>query len=190
MMFRSRNTKWNFLNFKPGLVGGHCIGVDPYYLIYKAQELGYHAHVINSGRYVNDGMSVYVVKETVNGLIAMDKDIAKCNVLIMGTTFKENVEDIRNSKVVDLLKEFKSYGVRVDVTDPRANSEELIKEYGFGLVDKVGNDYDAVILAVHHKEYENYDEDYFVSICKEKAMFIDIKGLYKRRIQKLKYWSL
>ncbi|NNC84748.1 MAG: nucleotide sugar dehydrogenase [Bacteroidia bacterium] len=189
-VLEAANTKWNFLNFRPGLVGGHCIGVDPYYLIYKAQELGYHAHVINSGRYVNDTMAVYVVKETVKGLIAMDKDLAKCKVLIMGTTFKENVEDIRNSKVVDLLKEFVSYGVHVDVTDPRADSDELKKEYGFGLVDKVADDYDAIILAVRHKEYENYDENYFASICKEKAMFIDIKGLYKRQINKLKYWSL
>lgn len=189
-VLEAANTKWNFLNFRPGLVGGHCIGVDPYYLIYKAQELGYHAHVINSGRYVNDGMSVYVVKETVKGLIAMDKDLSKCKVLVMGTTFKENVEDIRNSRVVDLHKEFKSYGVHVDVTDPRANSKELQKEYGFGLVDKIDSDYDAIILAVNHKEYENYNEDYFISICKEKAMFIDIKGLYKRQINKLKYWSL
>ena len=176
-VLEAASTKWNFLNFRPGLVGGHCIGVDPYYLIYKAQELGYHAHVINSGRYVNDGMSVYVVKETVKGLIAMEKDISKCKVLIMGTTFKENVEDIRNSKVVDLLKEFKSYGVQVDVTDPRANSDELIKEYGFGLVDKVAADYDAVILAVNHKEYNNFNEDYFISICKDKGNVYRYKGI-------------
>jgi UDP-N-acetyl-D-galactosamine dehydrogenase len=152
-VLEAAGTKWNFLRFFPGLVGGHCIGVDPYYLTYKAQEVGYHAQVINSGRYVNDSMGFYVAKQTVKKLIAMGKDISKSKVLVMGATFKEDVEDIRNSKVVDVISEFKSYGVHVDVIDPRANSEELKHEYGFELTAKPSNDYDAIVVAVNHAEY-------------------------------------
>src|SRR5439155_21665716 len=114
-VLEAAGTKWNFLKFMPGLVGGHCIGVDPYYLTYKAQELGYHSQVINSGRYVNDSMGFYVAKQTVKKLIALGKDIVKTKVLVMGATFKENVEDIRNSKVSDVIQEFKSFGVNIEV---------------------------------------------------------------------------
>src|SRR5205085_5506725 len=114
-VLEAAGTKWNFLKFMPGLVGGHCIGVDPYYLTYKAQELGYHSQVINSGRYVNDSMGFYVAKQTVKKLIALGKDVSKSKVLVMGATFKENVEDIRNSKVADVVKELVSYGVSVEV---------------------------------------------------------------------------
>src|SRR6187455_3585147 len=124
-VLEAAGTKWNFLKFQPGLVGGHCIGVDPYYLTYKAQELGYHAQVINSGRYVNDSMGFYVAKQTVKKIIAVGKDVSKAKALVMGATFKENVDDIRNSKVSDVVNEFKSYGVSVDVIDPRADSHEL-----------------------------------------------------------------
>ncbi len=189
-VLEAASTKWNFLNFKPGLVGGHCIGVDPYYLTYKAQELGYHSQVINSGRYVNDSMGFYVAKQTVKKLIAHGKDVNKCRVLIMGATFKEDVEDIRNSKVADVVNEFRSYGVTIEVTDPHASTEELMEEYGFGLVDKPGTGYDAIVVAVNHKEYLNLDESYFIGIASEKAVIVDLKGILKNKITKLTYWSL
>jgi UDP-N-acetyl-D-glucosamine/UDP-N-acetyl-D-galactosamine dehydrogenase len=183
-------TKWNFLKFQPGLVGGHCIGVDPYYLTYKAQELGYHAQVINSGRYVNDSMGFYVAKQTVKKIIAKGKDVSKSKVLILGATFKENVEDIRNSKVADVVKELLSYGVSVEVTDPKADSDELKHEYGFGLVPSIGKDYDAIILAVSHLEFIQYDEAYFKTIAAKDAIVVDLKGMFKGKIKDLTYWSL
>jgi UDP-N-acetyl-D-galactosamine dehydrogenase len=189
-VLEAAGTKWNFLKFIPGLVGGHCIGVDPYYLTYKAQELGYHAQVINSGRYVNDSMGFYIAKQTVKKLIAKGKDISKSKVLVMGSTFKEDVEDIRNSKVADVVSEFKSYGVQLEITDPRASSSELKHEYGFELINKIGNDYDAVVVAVNHKEYIHLNEEYFLSICKPDAILVDLKGIFRSKIKKLTYWSL
>ncbi len=182
-------TKWNFLKFSPGLVGGHCIGVDPYYLTHKAEALGYHARVINSGRYVNDSMGFYVAKNTVKKIIASGKNISKSKVLVMGATFKEDVSDIRNSKVADVVKELKSFGVKVDITDPHADSAELKHEYGFGL-NNVGKGYDAVIVAVNHKEYLTLDEKYFISIMSPKGVLTDVKGIYKGKVKKLTYWSL
>jgi UDP-N-acetyl-D-galactosamine dehydrogenase len=189
-VLEAAGTKWNFLKFKPGLVGGHCIGVDPYYLTYKAQELGYHSQVINSGRYVNDSMGFYVAKQTVKKMIAMGKDIVKVKVLVMGATFKEDVEDIRNSKVADVINEFRSYGVNTEVIDPHADSHELMEEYGFGLVEKAGKDYDAVVVAVNHKEYLSLDESYFKQICAPEAVIIDLKGILRGKISGFKYWSL
>jgi len=183
-------TKWNFMRFQPGLVGGHCIGVDPYYLTYKAQELGYHAQVINSGRYVNDSMGFYVAKQTVKKIVATGKDLTKAKVLVMGATFKENVEDIRNSKVADVVKELLSYGVSVEVTDPRANNAELKEEYGFELVPEIGKNYDAVIVAVNHNEYVNYDEAFFKEITSKDALIVDLKGIYKGKLKGISYWSL
>lgn len=189
-VLEAAGTKWNFLKFMPGLVGGHCIGVDPYYLTYKAAEKGYHAQVINSGRYVNDSMGFYVAKQTVKKLIALGKDIAKSKVLVMGATFKEDVEDIRNSKVADVVSEFKSYGVNVEVTDPYANSDELMHEYGYDLVPSIGKNYDAVVVAVNHKPYMSYDEKYFQSICASDAVIVDLKGILRGKIKTLNYWSL
>lgn len=189
-VLEAAGTKWNFLKFMPGLVGGHCIGVDPYYLTYKAAEKGYHAQVINSGRYVNDSMGFYVAKQTVKKLIALGKDIAKSKVLVMGATFKEDVEDIRNSKVADVVSEFKSYGVNVEVTDPYASSEELMHEYGYELVPSIGKNYDAVVVAVNHKPYTGYDEKYFQSICATDAVIVDLKGILRGKIKTLNYWSL
>jgi UDP-N-acetyl-D-galactosamine dehydrogenase len=189
-VLEAAGTKWNFLRFFPGLVGGHCIGVDPYYLTYKAQEVGYHAQVINSGRYVNDSMGFYVAKQTVKKLIAMGKDISKSKVLVMGATFKEDVEDIRNSKVVDVISEFKSYGVHVDVIDPRASSEELKHEYGFELTAKPSNDYDAIVVAVNHSEYNELIEEDFKKMTNEKAIVVDLKGILRGKIKDLSYWSL
>lgn len=182
-------TKWNFLKFFPGLVGGHCIGVDPYYLTHKAESLGYHARVINSGRYVNDSMGFYVAKTTVKKIIAAGKNISKSKVLIMGATFKEDVSDIRNSKVSDIVKELKSFGVKVEIVDPHAKNEELKHEYGFGL-SKLGKGYDGVIVAVNHQEYKKLDEKYFKSILSNKGVLVDVKGIYRNDIKGITYWSL
>ena len=188
-VLEAAGTKWNFLKFFPGLVGGHCIGVDPYYLTYKAEALGYHARVINSGRYVNDSMGFYVAKTTVKRIIAAGKNISKSKVLIMGATFKEDVSDIRNSKVADIVKELKSFGVKVEIVDPHADSKELDHEYGFGL-NKLGKGYDGVIVAVNHQEYKTLDEKYFKSISSPKGVLVDIKGMYRGKIKDLTYWSL
>jgi UDP-N-acetyl-D-galactosamine dehydrogenase len=189
-VLEAAGTKWNFLRFVPGLVGGHCIGVDPYYLTYKAQELGYHAQIINSGRYVNDSMGFYIAKQTVKRLIAKGKEPSKSKVLVMGATFKEDVEDIRNSKVADVVNELKSYGVSVDVIDPRASSEDLKHEYGFELIKEPGNNYDAVIVAVNHKQYIDLPESYFLERCGGEGLLVDIKGIYRNKIKKMQYWSL
>jgi len=189
-VLEAAGTKWNFLKFSPGLVGGHCIGVDPYYLTYKAEAVGYHARIINSGRYVNDSMGFYIAKNTVKKIIAARKDINKSCVLVMGATFKENVSDIRNSKVADVVKELKSYSVNVEVVDPHASSQEMKHEYGFGLVDKIGKGYDAVIIAVNHKEYLDLDENYFKSILSDGGILVDVKGIYRNKIKNLPYWSL
>ena len=188
-VLEAAGTKWNFLKFFPGLVGGHCIGVDPYYLTYKAEALGYHARVINSGRYVNDSMGFYVAKTTVKRIIAAGKNISKSKVLIMGATFKEDVSDIRNSKVADIVKELKSFGVKVEIVDPHADTNELDHEYGFGL-NKLGKGYDGVIVAVNHQEYKTLDEKYFKSISSAKGVLVDIKGMYRGKIKDLTYWSL
>lgn len=184
-------TKWNFLKFSPGLVGGHCIGVDPYYLTHKAQQAGYHSKVITSGRYVNDSMGFYIAKQTVKKVIAQGKHIQESRVLIMGATFKEDVSDIRNTKVVDIINELKSYQMQVDIVDPYASSEEMNQEYGIPLTEKIRADYDAIIVAVNHKEYLNLDENYFKSIMKNgQGVFIDVKGIYTKKITDLVYWSL
>ncbi len=189
-VLEAAGTKWNFLRFSPGLVGGHCIGVDPYYLTHKAQQAGYHAKIINSGRYVNDSMGFYIGKQTVKKIIIQGKSIQDARVLVMGATFKEDVSDIRNSKVIDVVTELKSFQVNVDLVDPHASSQEMQHEYGVGLVE-IGKDYDAIILAVNHKEYRNLDETYFKSLLKDgKGVFVDIKGMYKGKIQDLEYWSL
>ncbi len=189
-VLEAAGTKWNFLKFSPGLVGGHCIGVDPYYLTHKAEELGYHAQVINSGRTVNDSMGSYVANETVKNIIAAKKNISESRVLVMGATFKENVSDIRNSKVSDIIKEFKSYGVHVDVVDAYADSDELKHEYGFELAKEIGKGYDAVAVCVNHKEYVNLNETYFKSILSNGGILVDVKGIYRNKIKELTYWSL
>lgn len=188
-VLEAAGTKWNFLKFFPGLVGGHCIGVDPYYLSFKAKELGIHAQIINAGRSINDSMSIHVATKTVKKLIAAGKIINQTRVLLMGTTFKENVSDIRNSKVADIVKELQSFGVTVDAVDPYADSDEMMHEYGFGLTQPSGF-YDAIIVAVNHKEYLNLPEDYFVKLSNNMGIFVDVKGIYRNKISKLTYWSL
>jgi UDP-N-acetyl-D-galactosamine dehydrogenase len=189
-VLEAAGTKWNFLRFSPGLVGGHCIGVDPYYLTHKAQQAGYHAKIINSGRYVNDSMGFYIGKQTTKKIIAQGKHIQDAKVLVMGATFKEDVSDIRNSKVIDVVNELKSFQVKVDLVDPHASSAEMEHEYGVGLVE-IGKNYDAIIVAVNHKDYKNLDEAYFKSLMKDnQGVFVDIKGIYKDKIKDLEYWSL
>jgi UDP-N-acetyl-D-galactosamine dehydrogenase len=189
-VIEAAGTKWNFLKYTPGLVGGHCIGVDPYYLTHKAATLGYHAKVINAGRYVNDSMGFYVGKQTVKKILALGKNILHARVLLMGATFKEDVADIRNSKVVDVYKELISFGVEVDVVDPQASSDELMHEYGFGLSKEPTDKYDAVIVAVSHEEYRSMTETDFKKLMPEDGVLVDLKSLYKGKINDLSYWSL
>jgi UDP-N-acetyl-D-galactosamine dehydrogenase len=189
-VLEAAGTKWNFLKFQPGLVGGHCIGVDPYYLTYKANELGYDAEVILAGRNINDNMAKYVAKKVVQHLIKNMGDVKKAKVLVKGATFKENVSDIRNSKVADVVKALQSYYVNVEVHDPHADSDELKHEYGFGLVKEIANDYDAVIVTVPHNDYKALDENYFKKITKPNALIADLKGIYRNKISQLNYWSL
>ena len=189
-VLEAAGTKWNFLKFYPGLVGGHCIGVDPYYLVYKASELKYHTQIISAGRFINDTMGGYIAKKLVKKLINMGKGILGARVLVMGMTFKENVADIRNSKVVDIINELKDFGVDVDVVDAYADSEEVKQMYGFGLIEKPRNNYDAVIVAVSHDAYKELDEKYFMSLTYDNAVLVDVKGMYRGMINELKYWSL
>jgi UDP-N-acetyl-D-galactosamine dehydrogenase len=189
-VLEAAGTKWNFLKFFPGLVGGHCIGVDPYYLTYKSEQLGYKSRVILSGRIINDEMASYVVKKTIQTIIKSGADVSKSKVLVMGTTFKENVSDIRNSKIADLVKELKAYSVKVDVVDPHADHEELMHEYGYGLTSEVSKGYDAVIVAVNHKEYANYNTEYFNSILAANGLVVDLKGIYRNKLENINYWSL
>lgn len=189
-VLEAAGTKWNFLNFKPGLVGGHCIGVDPYYLTHKAKQLGYHAQIINSGRFVNDSMGGYTAKQTVKKMIAKGKNINQCRVLIMGATFKENVSDIRNSKVVDVVNELKSFSVDVDVIDPHASNEEVQHEYKFELASAAKGPYDAVIVAVNHDEYSQLSQDDFAELLNGDGVFVDLKGIYRGKIDRWQYWSL
>jgi UDP-N-acetyl-D-glucosamine/UDP-N-acetyl-D-galactosamine dehydrogenase len=189
-VLEAAGTKWNFLKFMPGLVGGHCIGVDPYYLTYKSEELGYQSRVILAGRIINDEMPAYVVKKAVQDLIKNGTDISKSKVLVMGITFKENVSDIRNSKVADVVKELKSYSINVHVVDEHASSDEVQHEYGFALTTQTDTDYDAVIVAVNHKKYALLTEQDFEKMCKPNALFVDIKGSYRNQIKNMRYWSL
>lgn len=189
-VLEAAGTKWNFLKFYPGLVGGHCIGVDPYYLSYKAKALGYHPQMIDSGRFTNDSMGRYIGKQTVKKIIAAGKNPTHSRVLIMGITFKENVTDIRNSKVVDVIKELVDFNVSVDIIDPGANAHEVKEEYGLEMKKKPEGKYDAVIVAVSHKEYIDLDERILAPLLTGKGIIIDIKGILRGRIKKHTYWSL
>jgi UDP-N-acetyl-D-galactosamine dehydrogenase len=189
-VLEAAGTKWNFLKFFPGLVGGHCIGVDPYYLSFKAKELGYHPQMIDSGRYINDSMGRYVGRQTVKKIIAAGKSPKGARVLVMGITFKEDVTDIRNSKVVDVIRELNDFGVVADVIDPGVGSHEVEEEYGFELKKSPAGKYDAVILAVSHKEYMNLEEDFFTPLLSNEGIVVDVKGILRGRIKKHTYWSL
>jgi len=181
-VLEAAGTKWNFLKFEPGLVGGHCIGVDPYYLTFKAQEIGYHPEVILAGRRINDSMGKFIAESTVKLMIKEGKQILDSKVLIMGITFKENIKDIRNSKVVDIYKELLSFGVKPFVYDPYADSEEVKREYGIDLLSspKDGAPYDAVIVAVKHREFLSLDLGFFREISVSRPIVVDVKGIYPR----------
>ena len=156
-VLNAAGTKWNFLKYKPGLVGGHCIGVDPYYLAHKAESLGYYPQVILSGRRVNDNMGIFVANKLVKLLIAKNQVISKSKVLVLGITFKEDCPDIRNSRVIDIIKELQQFNINVDVFDPHADKYEVAEEYGIKLIDSIQNKYDGIILAVSHKEFLRLD---------------------------------
>ncbi len=172
-------TKWNFLKFFPGLVGGHCIGVDPYYLTHKAQELGYNPEIILAGRRLNDNMGFYVANRVIKRMIQKGQTIAGSRVLVLGMTFKENCPDIRNSRVVDVVAEFKEYSCQVDVFDPWADAQEVKHEYGITMVAKPGSDYDAIVLAVAHNEFKELDVR---ALGRKDAVLYDLKGLLDKSI--------
>ncbi len=189
-VLEAAGTKWNFLPFQPGLVGGHCIGVDPYYLTYKSKQLGYDSRVILAGRTINDGMAAHVAKKIVQHLISNDVDVKNACVLIMGATFKENVSDIRNSKIADVVKELQSYSLNVDIVDPFADSDELQHEYGFRLTEKTADAYDAVLIAVPHSDYKEKEAAYFETLTKENGIVFDLKGIFRNKIVNRPYCSL
>jgi UDP-N-acetyl-D-galactosamine dehydrogenase len=189
-VLEAASTKWNFLKFNPGLVGGHCIGVDPYYLTYKANELGYASKIITAGRMINDDMGKYVAEKVLKYLLAFADNVPSIKVLVLGVTFKENVSDIRNSKVIDVINTLRDFHITVHLADAYANTHELQKEYGLSLTENLNNDYNAVVIAVPHKAYLTFDDDYFQSITKSNALIADLKGIYRNKIYSRKYWSL
>lgn len=183
-------TKWNFLKFFPGLVGGHCIGVDPYYLTHKAMELGYFAKVITAGRNINDAVHGQIAKEIVQYLIEQDKSLKQTKVLVMGVTFKENVSDIRNSKVPELIRELQEFSINIDAVDPWADPDEFKHEYGISLKPDIGSNYDAVILAVNHNSYIKLDGSYFKNLMNTDGLLYDVKGVFRGKFNDLEYLSL
>ncbi len=189
-VLEAAGTKWNFLKFFPGLVGGHCIGVDPYYLTFKSKALGHNPRVILSGRNINDGMGAWVALRTVQQLIKQGKNVSQCRVLVLGATFKENVADIRNSKVADLVQELNNFSIHTEVMDPYADSDEVLHEYGFSLIDKPAGVYDAIILAVAHNPYKEAPISYIESLATSPGLLVDLKGVFRDIPTRLQYWSL
>jgi UDP-N-acetyl-D-glucosamine/UDP-N-acetyl-D-galactosamine dehydrogenase len=199
-VLEASGTKWNFLKFYPGLVGGHCIGVDPYYLTYRAQQLGYHSQVILAGRRINDGMGKYVAENAVKNLIKADKQIKGAKAVIMGITFKENCPDVRNSKVIDIIRELEEYGIDVKVHDPIVDKDEVWKEYRIQLCDlEYLCNADAVIFAVAHDEFKNLGFQDISKMYREEnnkpggRVLIDIKGIYDKKLaidSGFMYWRL
>ncbi len=195
-VLEAAGTKWNFLNFRPGLVGGHCIGIDPYYLTYRAEQFGYHSQIILSGRRINDDMGKYVAESLVKLMIRNDIQVKNARVAILGFTFKENCPDTRNTKVIDIYRELQEYGITPVVVDPQADAEEAKKLYGieFATMDDV-HDMDAVLMAVKHREFEDYtpaDIAKFFNDKHEKKVFVDLKGVYNRQDYQegWEYWRL
>ncbi len=180
-VLKAASTKWNFLNFKPGLVGGHCIGVDPYYLAQKAQEVGYHSEIILAGRRLNDGMGKYVATELIKKMVVKDIKVKDANILILGFTFKENCPDVRNTKVIDIVNELITYNTKLAVFDPIADKSDVEKEYGLSILQKLEVDpkFDAIILAVAHNEFHNLNLN---KLRKENSIIYDIKGFYNSDI--------
>ena len=181
-------TKWNFLPFKPGLVGGHCIGVDPYYLTYKAQKMGYKPNLILSSRQINNGMSAFIAKKTIKYLVDKNKNIKDSNILIMGLTFKENCPDIRNTKVIDIIEELNDFGCKVDVYDPWVDKEEEKKTYKSGIINdpfKSDKKYSAIIVAVAHDQFKTIKNNSYQEISDGELILIDIKGIVEKPTWKL-----
>jgi UDP-N-acetyl-D-galactosamine dehydrogenase len=176
-VLEAAGTKWNFLPFKPGLVGGHCIGVDPYYLTHKAESVGYHPEVINAGRRINDNMGAHIAGKVIKLMAQHQLPVYNANVLVLGITFKENCPDIRNSKVVDVINELKSFGTAVEVYDPQADAAEVKHEYGFDLIAKPNKKYHAIVLAVSHDEFNALDWN---SMKEPNTVVYDVKGFLKK----------
>lgn len=178
-VLEAAGTKWNFLPFKPGLVGGHCIGVDPYYLTHKAESVGYRPEVIIAGRRINDNMGAHIASRVIKLMAQHDQPISKANILVLGITFKENCPDIRNSKVVDVIHELQSYGTQVDVYDPQADADEVEHEYKMKLVTRLDKKYNAIVLAVSHDDFKTLDWN---KIRNEKTVVYDVKGFLDKSI--------
>jgi len=178
-VLEAAGTKWNFLPFRPGLVGGHCIGVDPYYLTHKAESLGYHSEVILAGRKINDTMGIHIAHRVIKLMTQRDVPVKNSKILVLGITFKENCPDIRNSRVIDVIQELRSFGANVHVYDPQANSVEVKHEYDISLTNSLGEKYDAVVLAVSHKEFSALD---WASLKKEGTIVFDVKGFLDKSI--------
>ena len=178
-VLEAAGTKWNFLPFKPGLVGGHCIGVDPYYLTHKAESVGYHPEVIIAGRRINDNMGAHIANRVIKLMAQNEHPIHKSNILVLGITFKENCPDIRNSKVVDVIRELQSFGTNVDVHDPQADAQEVNHEYGLSLIKEPSKKYNAIILAVSHNDFKTLDWN---KVKDQKTVVYDVKGLLDKSI--------
>lgn len=177
-VIEAAGTKWNFIKLMPGLVGGHCIGVDPYYLLHRAREMGIEPQVIASGRRVNDNMPAYIAKKIVQTVIQKGKNPGQCKILMLGITFKEDVSDIRNSKVVDLIRELMGYSFNVHIADPYASPNEVAHEYKLTMIDQLSVNYDAVVVAVGHKEYRDFSMEYLRTLMNGKPVLFDLKGIY------------
>lgn len=189
-VLEAAGTKWNFLKFSPGLVGGHCIGVDPFYLMHKAKKVGHDPQVIAAGRRVNDEIPNFIAKRLVKSLIDKGKNPGECKILVMGVTFKENVSDIRNSKVIDLVRELMEYSINVHLVDPHASPNEVAHEYRLSMVDEPLENYDAVIVAVAHDKYKNLKVKYFKSLMNTEPILYDLKGIYNPKDNEMEYWRL
>ena len=190
-VLEAAGTKWNFLKFSPGLVGGHCIGVDPYYLTHKAQELGFVPQMILSGRKTNEDIPGFIAKRLVQLLLEQHKNPLDARVLVMGLTFKENVADIRNTKVVALIRELEDYRITVDVVDAHADASEVEHEYGIQLLPEPGDNYDAVIVAVQHEEYCTLGPTDFHALMNGTPILMDLKGIYPQAYgEAMTYWRL
>lgn len=192
-VLEAAGTKWNFLKFYPGLVGGHCIGVDPYYLLHKSKELGYNPQVITSGRKINDEMPAYVAKRLVQMLIQKGKNPGQCRVLVLGITFKENVADIRNSKVADLVRELQQFSITTHLVDPFASAAEVAREYKLSLRTEPEDNYDAVIIAVAHQPFVEMSLEELRKLMNGKPLLLDLKGIYSRKAAEalnIAYWRL
>jgi UDP-N-acetyl-D-galactosamine dehydrogenase len=189
-VIEAAGTKWNFHKYYPGLVGGHCISVDPFYLMHKAKELGHDPQVIAAGRRVNDYMPEFIAKKLVQALIDQGRNPGECKVLVMGITFKENVADIRNTKVVDLIRELEGYSLQVDVTDPHADPEEVEQKFGIRLQSELSTSYDAIVIAVGHEAYRNESDTAIARALMRASVIFDLKDIRCSHAEGALYWKL